>query len=398
MTPLGDEWIVGRDHELALLSRLVDALTTGRTGALLMTGGPGAGKSALLDAAARMARRSGVRVLRCRGSEGESGLAFAGLHQLLRPFLDLDEGLPTRQRAALLGVFGLDDGTRTVSDPLLTSLGALTLLSDAAEHGPLLLVIDDTHWLDLGTLDVLAFMARRLEGEPVALLLAARDTAVPAQLDRQIDRLTIEPLDPAAAGRLLDRQPRPPAGRARSRVLEQAAGVPLALVELARAVARDPAAAHEDALPLTDRLEAIFAADLPELPPVTRALLLFAAAAESAELPVILSAVGDRATPDDWLPAERAGLVRIDADRVRFRHPLIRSAVYRAATYTERRTAHRARGAPSRGGPPPAAPRAPRRPRPPRRAGGGGARGARRAPPPRRRAGRGPTPPPPPPP
>ncbi|MER5899688.1 AAA family ATPase [Streptomyces mirabilis] len=342
MTPLGDEWIVGRDHELALLSRLVDALTTGRTGALLMTGGPGAGKSALLDAAARMARRSGVRVLRCRGSEGESGLAFAGLHQLLRPFLDLAEGLPARQRAALLGVFGLDDGTRTVSDPLLTSLGALTLLSDAAEHGPLLLVIDDTHWLDLGTLDVLAFMARRLEGEPVALLLAARDTAVPAQLDRQIDRLTIEPLDPAAAGRLLDHQPRPPAGRARSRVLEQAAGVPLALVELARAVARDPAAAHEDALPLTDRLEAIFAADLPELPPATRALLLFAAAAESAELPVILSAAGDRATPDDWLPAERAGLVRIDADRVRFRHPLIRSAVYRAATYTERHTAHRA--------------------------------------------------------
>ncbi|WP_329329236.1 helix-turn-helix transcriptional regulator [Streptomyces mirabilis] len=342
MTPLGDEWIVGRDRELALLSRLVDALTTGRTGALLMTGGPGAGKSALLDAAARMARRSGVRVLRCRGSEGESGLAFAGLHQLLRPFLDLAEGLPARQRAALLGVFGLDDGTRTVSDPLLTSLGALTLLSDAAEHGPLLLVIDDTHWLDLGTLDVLAFMARRLEGEPVALLLAARDTAVPAQLDRQIDRLTIEPLDPAAAGRLLDHQPRPPAGRARSRVLEQAAGVPLALVELARAVARDPAAAHEDALPLTDRLEAIFAADLPVLPPATRALLLFAAAAESAELPVILSAVGDRATPDDWLPAERAGLVRIDADRVRFRHPLIRSAVYRAATYTERHTAHRA--------------------------------------------------------
>ncbi|MFF3656800.1 helix-turn-helix transcriptional regulator [Streptomyces olivochromogenes] len=342
MTPLGDEWIVGRDHELALLSRLVDDLTTGRTGALLMTGGPGAGKSALLAAAARMARRSGVRVLRCRGSEGESGLAFAGLHQLLRPFLDLAEGLPARQRAALLGVFGLDDGTRTVSDPLLTSLGALTLLSDAAEHGPLLLVIDDTHWLDLGTLDVLAFVARRLEGEPVALLLAARDTAVPAQLDRQINRLTIEPLDPAAAGRLLDHQPRPPAGRARSRVLEQAAGVPLALVELARAVARDPAAAHEDALPLTDRLEAIFAADLPELPPATRELLLFAAAAESAELPVILSAVGDRATPDDWLPAERAGLVRIDADRVRFRHPLIRSAVYRAATYTERHTAHRA--------------------------------------------------------
>lgn len=107
-------------------------------------------------------------------------------------------------------------------------------------------------------------------------------------------------------------------------------------------MARDPAAAHEGALPLTDRLEAIFAADLPELPSITRELLLLAAAAESAELPVILSAAGDRATPDDWLPAERAGLVRLDADRIRFRHPLIRSAVYQAATYTERHTAHRA--------------------------------------------------------
>ncbi|WP_405887304.1 AAA family ATPase [Streptomyces sp. NBC_01136] len=342
MTPLHDEWIVGRDHELALLSRLVDDLTTGQTGSLVMTGGPGAGKSVLLDAATRIARRSGIRVLRCRGSEGESGLAFAGLHQMLRPFLDLAEGLPTRQRAALLGVFGLDDGAQTVSDPLLTSLGALTLLSDAAERGPLLLVVDDAHWLDLGTLDVLSFVARRLEGEPVALLVAARDTVVPAQFSRGMGQLALEPLDTAAAGRLLDRQPEPPAGRARSRILEQAAGVPLALVELARAAARDPAAGHEGALPLTDRLEAIFAADLPELPPATRELLLLAAAAESAELPVILSAAGERTTPDDWLPAERVGLVRLDADRIHFRHPLIRSAVYQAATYAERHTAHRA--------------------------------------------------------
>ncbi|WP_435223900.1 helix-turn-helix transcriptional regulator [Streptomyces sp. Tue6028] len=341
MTPAGDEWIVGREPELGLLTHLVEELAAGGTASVALAGAPGAGKSVLLDAAARLARRAGVRVLRCRGSESESQLAFAGLHQLLRPVLDLADGLPVRQRAALLGVFGLDDATGPASDPMLTALGALTLLSDAAERGPLLLVVDDAHWLDVGTLDVLAFVARRLEGEPVALLVAARDTLVPAQFTREIRRVTVEPLDRAAAGRLLDRQPRPPSGRARSRVLEQAAGVPLALVELARAVGRDPEAAEGGALPLTDRLEAIFAADLPGLPDSTRRLLLLAAAAESAELPAIHAAAGESATPDDWLPAERAGLVRIDDGRIRFRHPLIRSAVYQAATYAERHTAHR---------------------------------------------------------
>ncbi|WP_327699375.1 helix-turn-helix transcriptional regulator [Streptomyces sp. NBC_00459] len=351
---LGAEWIVGRDRELALLADLVNEVTAeaadapgGQPRVVVVTGGPGAGKSVLLDAAGRTALRAGVRVLRCRGCEGESGLPFAGLHQLLRPVLDLAEGLPGRQRAALLGVFGLDpeQAQDAVPDPLLTSLGALTLLSDAASRGPLLLVIDDAHWLDVGTLDILAFVARRLEGEQVAMVLAARDNAVPRQFARERRRLTVEPLTPAAAGRLLDLQPEPPVGRARSRILDQAAGVPLALVELARAISRDPAAGQDgvtDALPLTDRLEAIFAADLPELPAPTRRLLLLAAAAETAELPVILSAAGDTAVPGDWRPAERAGLVRIDDGRLHFRHPLIRSAVYQSASYAERHAAHTA--------------------------------------------------------
>ncbi|WP_330286007.1 helix-turn-helix transcriptional regulator [Streptomyces sp. NBC_00576] len=350
----GEEWIVGRDRELALLADLVNEVTAESAdlpgalpGVLVVTGGPGAGKSVLLDAVGRTALRAGLRVLRCRGCEGESGLPFAGLHQLLRPVLDLAGGLPVRQRAALLGVFGLDpeQAQDTVPDPLLTSLGALTLLSDAASRGPLLLVIDDAHWLDVGTLDVLAFVARRLEGEPVAMVLAARDNAVPPQFARERRQLTIEPLATAAAGRLLDLQPEPPVGRARSRILDQAAGVPLALVELARAVSRDPAAGQDgatDTLPLTDRLEAIFAADLPELPAPTRRLLLLAAAAETAELPVILSAAGDTAAPADWRPAEIAGLVRIDDGRLHFRHPLIRSAVYQSASYAERHAAHTA--------------------------------------------------------
>ncbi|WP_405825148.1 LuxR family transcriptional regulator [Streptomyces sp. NBC_01390] len=350
----GAEWIVGRDRELALLADLVNEtvaepgdLPGALPGVLVVTGQPGAGKSVLLDAVGRIALRAGLRVLRCRGCEGESGLPFAGLHQLLRPVLDLAGELPVRQRAALLRVFGLDpeQSEDTAPDPLLTSLGALTLLSDAASRGPLLLVVDDAHWLDVGTLDVLAFVARRLEGEPVAMVLATRDNAVPPQFARERRQLTVEPLPPDAAGRLLDLQPERPVGRARSRILDQAAGVPLALVELARAVSRDPATGQDgatDALPLTDRLEAIFAADLPELPGPTRRLLLLAAAAETAELPVILSAAGDTATPGDWRPAENAGLVRIDDGRLHFRHPLIRSAVYQSASYAERHAAHTA--------------------------------------------------------
>ncbi|WP_328492401.1 AAA family ATPase [Streptomyces sp. NBC_00414] len=338
-------WIVGRGRELTLLTGLVRGLSSGtpaeHPGVLVVTGGPGSGKSVLLDETCRLAREAGVRVLRCTGCEVESGLPFAGLHQLLRPVLDLAQELPVRQRAALLGVFGLDEGTQPYDarNPLLTSLGALTLLSDLAARGPVLLVVDDAHWLDVGTLDTLAFVARRLEGEPVAMLVAARDTSVPAQFAREFPLLGVDPLDPPAAGRLLDLQPEAPAGRARSRILAEAAGVPLALVELARAVARDPLAAR-DSLPLTDRLEAIFAQDLPALPPATRQLLLLAAAAETAELPLILSAAAPDTTPADWHPAEQAGLIRIDDGHLRFRHPLIRSAVYQSATYAQRHAAH----------------------------------------------------------
>ncbi|GGN88401.1 transcriptional regulator [Streptomyces albiflavescens] len=308
----------------------------------MVTGEPGSGKSTLVDWAAAEASAQKVRTLRVRGSEGESGLCLAGAHQLLRPLLGAMDGLPERQRLALHGAFGLGTAPETAStDPLLLHLGALTLLSDAAAEQPLLLLVDDAQWLDLGTLDLLAFVARRLDGERICLLLAAREEAVPARFDRDFPHLAVGPLERAAAVQLLDAQPTPPQGRARAQILQQAAGNPLALIELSLALAHGrtgPAGAAT--LPLTRRLKNLFAAELPALPADTRRALLLAAAAGTARLVDVLRAAPDLAGLEALLPAEGVGLVRVADGQVTFRHPLVRSAVYQAASFSERRATH----------------------------------------------------------
>ncbi|MCX5345028.1 ATP-binding protein [Streptomyces atratus] len=336
--------ILARDHEKSRISQLVDAADGSGPKVLVLTGEPGAGKSTLVDWAASQAVAHGRRVLRVRGCEGEKDLGFAGVHQLLRPVLTGVERLPSRQRDALRCVFGLDqaDGSQ-VPDPLLIRLGVLTLLSDTATEQPLLIIVDDAQWLDVGSLDVLAFVARRLEDEPAAMLLAARDDAVPVRFDRDFPHLTAGPLSRAAAGLLLDAQPHPPRGRVRSQILQQAAGNPLALIELTRAFAKDPGSrdtGSSGALPLTARLEQIFAADLPTLPHATQRVLLLAAAAGTTQLSDVLRAAPDMDGPQIWRPAEQAGLVRVEGGQVRLRHPLVRSAVYQAASFAERREAH----------------------------------------------------------
>ncbi len=309
---------------------------------LVVTGEAGMGKTVLLAEAAGRARRAGLRVLSVTGRESEARLAFAGLHQLLRPVLRAAAGLPGRQARALSGALGLaaDPGA---ADPLLTGAAVLTLLSDLSERSAVVVVADDAHWLDRSSLDALAFAGGRLDAEPVVLLVGARGLAPPPGFDRGFPELRLGPLSEADAGRLLDGQPRPPRGRARAQVLAQAAGNPMALIELAAVIAEDPAASRRwaaEPLPLTDRLTAVLASRFAALPGPTQAALLLAAVADGPDL----SAAASRGAGPDaraLAPAEDRGLVRVDRTGLRFSHPLVRSAIYHAAPFARRAAAHR---------------------------------------------------------
>jgi len=332
--------IVGRDAALTRLRGLVDpAPPTSRV--LLVTGEAGMGKTVLLADTAERARAAGMRVLSVTGRESESKLAFAGLHQLLRPVLPTAAGLPGPQARALLGALGLSDPGP--ADRLLTGVAVLTLLSDLSERSPVVVVADDAQWLDRSSLDALAFAGSRLDAERVVLLVGARGQAPPPGFDRGFPELHLEPLSAADAGLLLDRQPRPPRGRARAQVLAQAAGNPMALIELAKVIADDPAASRRwaaEPLPLTDRLAAVLASRFAALPGQTQAALLLAAVADSPDLN---AAASHGAGPDAraLAPAEQLGLVKVDRAGLHFSHPLVRSAVYHSAPFAQRAAAHR---------------------------------------------------------
>jgi len=335
------ERIIGRDAGLVRLRALVDPVPQAG-GVLLVIGEAGMGKSLLLADAAERARAVGTRVLPVTGRESESKLAFAGLHQLLRPVLSYAAGLPGRQALALRGALGLD-ANPAAADPLLTGAAVLTLLSDLSERSPVLVVADDAHWLDRSSLDALAFAASRLDAERVVLVLGARGQAPPPGFDRGFPELRLDPLSAADAGRLLDEQPRPPRGRARTQVLAQGAGNPMALIELAKVVAEDPAASRRwaaEPLPPTDRLRAVISSRFAALPEQARAALLLAAVADGPDL----GAAARRGGGSDaqiLAPAEQLGLIKVDRDGVHFSHPLVRSAIYHSAPFAQRAAAHR---------------------------------------------------------
>jgi DNA-binding CsgD family transcriptional regulator len=322
--------LYGRDAEIAALSDLLDQARKGTSGTLVLRGDPGIGKTALVRHVTE--RADGFRVIRGAGIEEESELPFSGLHLLLRPVLDRITVLPEVQADALNGALGL--AKAGAPDRFLVGLAVLSLLAELAADQPLLCVVDDAQWLDRASADALLFAARRLDTESVVLLLCARTGAFPAA---GLPELSVKGLSARAATELI-RDGLPP-GR-RYRILAEAAGNPLALLELPRAAT---AARPQDPLPLTDRLRGAFETRLTGLPELTRTVLVVAAAEGTGDLtPIVRAAAALGASLADLDAALAAGLIEVNGTTLTFRHPLIRAAVHHAAPLVLRRAVHQA--------------------------------------------------------
>ena len=339
------ESLFGRDVEVGVIRNLVDVSAVGNGEALLLSGEPGAGKSALLEAAAEIAAAAGSRILRATGVEFEAKVSFSGLDQALGPLHSELQRLPAPYRDALSAALGLDAGQ--LSSRLVLFNAALALFRQAADVVPLLVLIDDLQWLDRASANVLAFAARRLQGTRVGFLAVVRSGSEGFFGSAGLPEHEVGPLSDAAASRLVGTRFPALATVVHQRVLAEAAGNPLALVELPAALSSAQRAALEALpllLPLGRHLEGLFAQRVSDLPAQTRELLLLAALQGSGDLR-ILQAAADGIGGLEHLPAaERAGLVSIaeNAPRVTFRHPLIRSAIVEQSAAIQRRRAHRA--------------------------------------------------------
>jgi DNA-binding CsgD family transcriptional regulator len=331
----------GREAECAALDVLLDAARRGESRTVILRGEAGVGKTALLDYAIGSAQD--FRVLRSVGVESEMELAFASLHQLCAPILDRRDTLPGPQREALEVAFGLDSGP--APDRFLVGLATLSLLAETADEQPLLCVIDDAQWLDSASALAFALVARRLMAEPISLVFAVREPIDVREL-AGLPELMIGGLSEDDARVLLDSTlPGRLDERVRDRIIAESRGNPLALLELPRGLTPGELAggfALPDARPLADRIERSFLRQVQSLPPDSRRLLLPAAAEPFGDVSLLWRAAERLGLgPDAAAPAEAAGLVQLGA-LVRFRHPLVRSAIYRTASLPDRREAHRA--------------------------------------------------------
>jgi DNA-binding CsgD family transcriptional regulator len=331
--------LLGRQRDRAVLNRVLEAARDGHGSVLAVYGEPGVGKTALLDYAIEAG--AGFRVARTVGVEGEMELAFAALHQLCSPSLDLMEHLPDPQRDALEVALGLSAGR--LPNSFLVGLAVLNLLSEAAEKQPLLCVVDDAQWLDRASARVLAFVARRLLAEKIAMVFAARE---PVEALDGLAELHVEPLGRRDARALLDSVlPARLDERVLERIVVETRGNPLALLELPRGLTPAQLAGGfglPAALPLSAGIEESFARRLARLPRDARRLLLIAAADPTGDAALEWRAAQRLGIAESAAhTAESDGLLTFDSG-VTFRHPLVRSAVYRAAGADERSEVHRA--------------------------------------------------------
>src|SRR6516162_4758088 len=333
--------LTDRRAERDALDRLIAAVRAGESRALVLRGDPGVGKTVLLDYLAGQASGAGCRVGLVAGVQSEMELAFAGLHQLCAPMLSHAERLPAPQRDALRTAFGISTGPPP--DRFFVGLAVLSLLSEVAGDRPLVCLIDDEQWLDQASAQALGFVARRVAADPVGLVFAARDSG--AELVG-LPELEVTGLDDSDARALLDSALAGPLdARIRDLIVAETRGNPLALLELPRGLSPGELAGGfglPGAAPLTGRIQDSFAGQLGALPAETRRLLQLAAADPSGDRALVWRAAGRLGIRFHVAaPAVEAGLVEFGA-RVRFRHPLARSAAYRSAPFTARQQLHAA--------------------------------------------------------
>ncbi|HTI34439.1 MAG TPA: AAA family ATPase [Miltoncostaea sp.] len=338
--------MIGRGPEAAEIEALIAAAAAGRSGALLILGEPGIGKTALLRHARR--RADGARVLEATGSQGESRLAFAGLADLLGPVLEHLDEIPRAQGDALSGALALGPPPEP-SDRFAAYAATLRLLAAAAEREPVLVLIDDAHWLDDESLEAILFASRRLVADGIAVLIAGREGLRPRLDEAPLPRRRLRGLAAEHAEILVeDHAGIVPDPAVIAALVEGSAGNPLALIELAGALSERQltgASPLPDPLPVGPHLEQALLRPLESLPEDTRRALLLAATEIGSPELLARALAMEGLSMADLEPAERAGVVLIGPARLRFRHPLVRAAVYAGAPAPDRRGAHRAHAA-----------------------------------------------------
>jgi DNA-binding CsgD family transcriptional regulator len=334
--------LIDRIEETARVNTLLDQVRDGMSGALVLRGEAGIGKSAILNATVESAQD--LSVIRLEGIESEMQLGYAALHRLLLPHLPRLEHLPEPQRDALKSAFGLT--SLAPADRFMVSLAALSLLGDAAREIPLLIVVDDAQWLDRESVGALVFVARRLQADRIALIFGVRESIDVGATFQGIPELLLSGLETDFARELLTASvPDPVSYRVAERIISVTRGNPLALMELSGELTSEhlsEQAPLPDPLPISDLIEARFLRQIQELPAETQIVLLVAAADSEGDPDTLRRAAAVLGiSPADIEPARDAGLLNL-RPHIEFRHPLVRSAVYGGATAENRRRVHHA--------------------------------------------------------